>query len=128
VFTSDTFPLTRRAIGQQETRKLLLSMTTQDCQLSFNHEKGSVPARRIDEDRLGSAGESSDSSEARFRRVHELFHSDEVEHVLALSGLVPPRYVKEIQEALLDFYIDGDPDHVVYRMRNYDDMLGNEVH
>ena len=128
VFTSDTFPLTRRALGQREARKLLYSMTTEDCQLSFNHEKGSVPARRIDEDRLGSAGASSDSSDARLRRVHELFHSKDVEHVLALSGLVPPRYLKEIQEALLAFYIDGEADDVVYRMRNYDDMLGNEVH
>jgi glucose/mannose transport system substrate-binding protein len=120
VFTSDTFPLPVGTRHERETRALLESFLLPDTQIKFSAAKGSIPARRIDDesmwDRLSaSALESRDAfrDNTRILATSGRFPSYFPAHVLntklaTLSGARPDQ-VSDFVEEILDFLHSGLP-------------------
>ncbi len=91
VFTSDTFPLPVDAPYTAESEAFLDTIASQQAQLEFSQEKGSIPAR-IDFS-IHDLGPAAEATQAAFL-------SDDVTKVLATSGLFPPYYPAELNDKL----------------------------
>ena len=112
VFTSDSFPVSSGSRHPRETKDLLATFGSVEGQRVFNRQKGSIPAR-------------TDVPASAFDALSRATITDfrDGERILALSGLAPMAFLAPVQDALLTFYETRDPDIVLFRIRNYYDIL-----
>lgn len=107
VFTSDCFPLPKGAPNAAEATQLLVTIASRAGQVAFNEQKGSIPARSdVDMDELD---ELSRVAWQDFRRDR---------HVLALSGLIDADFGVALGVAIREALLYGDPDPVLFALRN----------
>lgn len=109
VFTSDSFPLPRGAKNRAGALNLLATMGSVDGQREFNLIKGSIPAR-IDVD--------PSTFDSMQQQTYAAWKNDEKR--LALSGLLRPDALLDLQLKLRDTVATGDPSQVItYLVNNY---------
>ncbi len=110
VFTADCFPMPKGAPHSKQVTDLLVTFGSIEAQLSFNRYKGSLPAR-VDID-------PEDDLDSVTRRTWDDFRSDDVNVVIALSGVLDTDFAEALALAVRETLLDNDPDPVLFALRN----------
>jgi len=107
VFTADTFALPKGAPHEGAARNLLDTFGSVEGQTAFNKIKGSIPVRGdINPEDFDPLGQKTFAD----------FQSDE--RVLAMSGLTPVGSIDDVAPAIKEMLTDGDPDVLLFALRN----------
>jgi glucose/mannose transport system substrate-binding protein len=110
VFTADCFPMPKGAPHGEPVTDLLVTFGSIEAQLAFNRYKGSLPAR-VDID-------PQDDLDRLTRRTWDDFRSDDVDVVVALSGVLDTDFAEALAVAVRETLLDEDPDPVLFALRN----------
>ncbi|HZU83114.1 MAG TPA: extracellular solute-binding protein [Polyangiaceae bacterium] len=106
VYTSDTFPLPIQAKNRAGAIRLLKSMGSAEGQRVMNAAKGALSART----------DVAPENDPMFMSKHALLQRGPL--VLALSGLVPPRFASDLGGALSEMSEQRDLEPVVQTLRS----------
>lgn len=106
VFTSDTFSLPRNSNNKEGAKRLLATMGSREAQAAMSVAKFALAART----------DVPPPNEAGFVEKHRLLTQGSL--VLALSGIVPPRFAEDVAQALAEAVAEDDIEPVVLTLRS----------
>lgn len=106
VFTSDAFSLPRGSKNREGAKRLLATMGSLEGQVAMNTAKSALAAR--------TDAEPADDAQLAYK--HRLLSQGSL--VLALSGIVPPRFAEDIGQALAESVKEDDIEPALLTLRS----------
>jgi len=106
VFTSDVFSLPRASKNKGGAKRLLATMGSLEGQLAMNTAKQALAART----------DVTATNDEQFKQKHRLLSEGAL--VLALSGIVPPRFAEDLGQALADSVAEDDIEPALLTLRS----------